>query len=90
MKYTIDQTDYTIKQAKSGWNIFETVPVNPRPYRAKGAKRRKRFVMYVNGSYEDAHNRLLAYVNNKRKLLADIFGETPDLLPVDDSDSKDE
>ena len=88
--YTIGYRYYTIKQATSGWNIFERVPVKPRVYSIKGIKCRKRFMMYVKGSYREAHNRLLTRVNNERKLLADIFGEIPELLPIDDSDSKDE
>ena len=74
MHYTINKKSYTIKQAKSGWNIFETVPVDPQPYRVKGAKCRERFVMYVEGSHEDAHNQLIEHAKNERKLLAAIFG----------------
>ena len=74
MHYTINKKSYTIKQAKSGWNIFETVPVDPQPYRVKGAKCRERLVMFVEGSHEDAHNQLIEHAKNERKLLADIFG----------------
>ncbi len=90
MHYTIGPRHFMIKQATSGWNIFEAVPVKPRFYSIKGIKCRKRFTMYVKGSYRKAHNRLLTRVNNERKLLADIFGKIPELLPIDDSDSKDE
>ena len=76
MHYTINKKPYTIKQAGSGWNIFETVPVDPQPFRIKGAKCRERFVMHVEGSYEDAHAELLAHAKNERKLLAAIFGRS--------------
>ena len=68
MEYTIHKRTYTIKQAKSGWNIFKKVRPN-----LQGDKV-DRFVMYVEGSYEDAHAELLEYAKNERRLLEAIFG----------------
>ena len=69
MNYTINKMNYTIKQAKSGWNIFEFS-------RYPGKPLSQRFVMHVKGSYEDAHAELLEYAKNKKSLLDAIFGRT--------------
>ena len=71
MNYTIDKVKYTIKQAKSGWNIFE---YTRHPGKDSEQRPSKRFVMHVEGSHEDAHAELLTYARNKKSLLGAIFG----------------